>query len=42
MVPGNGCSVFSKLKPVIMSDRHPALLHMVVQVFGKEYHSYCL
>ena len=30
------------LKPVIMSDRHPAILPAVTQVFGKEYHSYYL
>lgn len=27
---------------MIMSDRHPGLLAAVPQVFGKEYHSYCL
>lgn len=30
------------LKPVIMSDRHPIILPTVIQVFGKEYHSYYL
>jgi len=30
------------LKLIIISDRHPAILPMVAQVFGKEYHSYCL
>ena len=27
---------------MIMSDRHPTILPVVTQVFGKEYHSYCL
>jgi len=30
------------LEPVIISDRNPALLAVVAQVCGKEYHSYCL
>jgi len=30
------------LKPVIMSDRNPGIVAAVAQVFGKEYHSYCL
>jgi len=30
------------MKPVIMSDRHRALLHSVPRVFGVENHCYCL
>ena len=30
------------LKPIIMSDRCPTIIPAVAQVFGKEYHSYCL
>jgi len=30
------------LMPVIISDRNPAILPTIAQVFGKEYHSYCL
>jgi len=30
------------LKLVIMSDKHLTILPVVAQVFGKEYHSYCL
>ena len=34
--------MFTGLKPVIILDRHPALLPAVAQVFRKKYHSYCL
>ena len=30
------------MKPVIMTDRHGALLHLVPRVFGVENHCYCL
>jgi len=30
------------LKPVIMSNRNPTIIAVVAQVFGKEYHNYCL
>jgi len=30
------------LKPVIISNRHPAILPVIAQVLGKDYHSYFL